>query len=317
VWVRGGWFWMGSKDGNHPDSQPIHKVYVDGFWMGKYEVTNDEWAAFVKDTGYVTVAEKKPHISQLPPHVQKEVVQGLKKQQPFSIVFKAPEGPVNLNNHLLWWTLVEGADWKHPTGPKHSIDGKGNHPVVQVCYLDCEAFLEWKNKKHSYKEGWEYRLPTEAEWEFAARGGHNLKKFTWGDDLKPGDKWLANIWQGKFPHENLAEDGFEHIAPVGSYPANDYGLHDMAGNVWEWCHDFYMANYYPNSSERNPTGPAMGFDPREPGLPKRVQRGGSFLCDVSYCERYLTYARGKGDINSAADHTGFRIVLAPAIAEEE
>lgn len=310
VWIPGGWFWMGSNDAAHPDSTPTHKVYVDGLWMGKYEVTNAEWADFVKDTGYLTVAERKPDVSQLPADAKKEVKDAMKKQQPFSIVFTKPDGPVFLANHMQWWRMVEGADWKHPLGPDSNLEGKDNHPAVQVCYLDCEAYVKWKNYKHRQK-GWLWRLPTEAEWEFAARGALHRTKFTWGDELQPDGKWLANIWQGKFPSENTQGDGYEHTAPVGSFPANGFGLHDMAGNVWEWCSDYYMTNYYANSPERNPGGPVMGFDPREPGLAKKVQRGGSFLCDASYCERYLTYARGKGEINSAQDHCGFRIVLAP------
>lgn len=315
AWVPGGWFWMGSNDPNHPNSNPIHKVYVDGFWMGKYEVTNAEWAEFVKDTGYKTVAEKKPDATQLNPFADQELIDQVKKQPPFSLVFVPPPGEVNLHDHLQWWKMVEGADWNRPYGPKSSIEGKENYPVVHICYLDIVDYLKWKNEKHSYKNGWKYRLPTEAEWEFAARGGQNQKKYLWGDELKPGDKWLANIWQGRFPHENTKEDGYEKAAPVGSYPPNGYGVYDMAGNVWEWCHDFYLEDYYRLSKEeKNPTGPAVSIDPMEPLLTKRVQRGGSFLCDVSYCERYLTYARGKGEINSAADHTGFRIVLAPELS---
>ncbi len=316
VWIPGGWFWMGSNDENHPDSNPIHKVYVDGLWMGKCEVTNAEWAAFVEATGYKTVAEKKPSVQQLPPWADAKAKADIKAQKPFSIVFVPPPMPVDLETPL-WWQLVEGACWKYPLGPGSSIKGMDDHPVVHICYVDCQAFLRWKNAAFPYKAGWHYRLPTEAEWEFAARGGRNLNRYTWGNDLKPDGKWMANIFQGQFPHYNSREDGYERTAPVGSYPPNGFGLCDMAGNVWEWCQDYYLPDYYRHSSERNPTGPAQSLNPQEIGLTTRVKRGGSFLCDACYCERYVVYARDKGDIYSAANHTGFRVVLAAEEASDQ
>jgi formylglycine-generating enzyme required for sulfatase activity len=313
VWIPGGWFWMGTDDESHSVANPIHKVYVDGFWMAKYETTNAEWAAFVEATDYKTYCELRPDPKDFPDVPAVEI----RKKGPFSLVFTPPQHRVTrLDDHRQWWDVVEGANWRHPEGPESTIKGKEKHPVVHIAWVDTITFLKWKNQQHPPKKGWEYRLPTEAEWEFAARGGKNLCKFTWGNELKPGGKWMANIWQGQFPHKNTKEDGYILTAPVGSYPANGFGLHDMAGNVWEWCFDWYNDNYYSHSPERNPTGPARGYDPLEPGLPKKVQRGGSFLCDASYCERYLVYARGKGDINSAANHIGFRYVLAPQLSSK-
>ncbi len=356
AWIPGGWFWMGSKDFNHPDSNPIHKVYVDAFWMDETEVTNAMWAEFVEATDYKTVAERKPDprlFPDLPPHI-------IKNKAPFSLVFTPPPYPVkDLSKHLQWWQAVDGADWKHPEGPKSDIKEKKAHPVVQICWIDAVLYCNWRSQKADLQTCYDlalrkgdgsfeaitlkeaaqlednqlgdltvrvpddfgkrtgFRLPTEAEWEFAARGGMNQKKFLWGDKLKPDGKCLANIWQGQFPNQNSKKDGFIKAAPVKTYPANKFGLFDMAGNVWEWCQDYYQPEYYKDSPEKNPKGPETGFDPLEPGIPKRVQRGGSFLCHESYCERYLTYARGKGEITSAANHIGFRCVRAPQMEAEK
>jgi formylglycine-generating enzyme required for sulfatase activity len=247
VWIPGGWFWMGGKD--IPDAEPVHQVYVDGFWMDKTEVTNEEFARFVKATSYVTVAEKKPDAKEFP-NVPKE------DQKPFSIIFKKP-GPkdhYDLIKHEGWWHIGYGASWKHPEGPGSTIKGREKHPVVHVSWHDAVAYCKWANK----------RLPTEAEWEFAARGGLDRKKYPWGDELKPKGKWMANIWQGKFPLENTREDGFEGTAPVGSFPPNGYGLHDMAGNAWEWCSDFYRDDAYTKEPCRNPKGPANSHAPLNP-----------------------------------------------------
>jgi sulfatase modifying factor 1 len=290
VWIPGGEFYMGDEE--IPDAEEVHLVYMDGFWMDKYEVINEQYAVFVSKTGYVTDAEKQPDPKDFP----KVPLKGLK---PFSIVFKTPApGEYDLERHLGWWDIRYGACWKHPEGPSSSTKGRENHPVVHISYNDAAAYCQWAGK----------RLPTEAEWEFAARGGLNRKKFPWGDELKPDGKWMANVWQGNFPLENSKEDGFEGTAPVGSFPANGYGLHDMAGNAWEWCADWYQFKYYEDSPERNPKGPLSGSDPMEPGVAKRVQRGGSFLCADNYCMRYIVGSRGKGEVTSAQNHAGFRCV---------
>jgi formylglycine-generating enzyme required for sulfatase activity len=309
VWVPGGWFWMGSDEEYPLDVGPTHKVYVDGFWMGKFEVTNAEWAQFVKATGYKTYCERPLDPTDFP----KKKAEWIKKKPACAPVFTPPDGPVPLDDPRQWWDLVEGANWQHPEGPETNIRGRDRHPVVHIAWIDAAVFLDWKNQQKPPAKGWTYRLPTEAEWEFAARGGKNRCKYPWGDELTPGAKWQANIWQGRFPYQNTREDGYEEAAPVGSFPPNGFGLHDMAGNVWEWCYDSYESDYYKRSPERNPSGPLVSFDPYEPGAAKKVQRGGSFLCDATYCEAYLVYVRGKGEITSSANHVGFRYVLAPKI----
>jgi formylglycine-generating enzyme required for sulfatase activity len=299
VWVPGGEFWMGCMKPEWKDARPLHLVRLDGFWMDKTTVTNEEFARFVKSTGYLTVAEQKPDWDemkkQLPPGTPKPSDEQL---VPGSVVFTPPGKPVDLNEHLSWWRWQPGACWKHPEGPGSDINGRDKHPVVHVCWTDAVAYCHWAKK----------RLPTEAEWEFAARGGLDRKLYPWGDELKPNGKWMANIWQGRFPYENLAEDGYITTAPVGSFPPNGYGLYDMAGNVWQWCADWYDPNTYQPKVEVNPQGPSISHDPREPGIPKRVQRGGSFLCSDQYCDRYITGTRGKGAVDSGQSHVGFRCV---------
>ncbi len=290
VWVPGGTFWMGNNE--YPDSVPEHLVEVDGFWMDEHEVTNAEFAKFVEATGYRTVAELPLDPKDFPT-VPPEQLGGIK---PSSVVFTPPPGPVPLDDHLQWWQMIEGADWRHPTGPDSSIEGLEDHPVVHIAWRDAKAYADWAGK----------RLPTEAEWEFAARGGLDRAEYCWGNSLRPGAQWQANIWQGRFPSQNTEDDGFHHTAPVGKFAANGYGLHDMSGNVWEWCADWYQPNYYDKSPKKNPPGPDSSFDPQEPGIPKRVQRGGSFMCADSYCRAYRPGARGKGDPSSAAGHIGFR-----------
>jgi formylglycine-generating enzyme required for sulfatase activity len=293
VWIPGGQFYMGIDDDGFPDANDVHPVYVDGFWMDKTEVANEQYAKFVEATKYVTDAEKKPTAKEFPGVPEENL-------KPFSIVFRKPaaNAKVDLRDHLSWWDQEYGASWKNPEGPNSTIKGREKHPVVHISYNDAVAYCTWAKG----------RLPTEAEWEFAARGGLDQKLFPWGDDKKPGGKSMCNIWQGKFPTENTKEDGYEGTAPVASYPANAFGLFDMSGNVWEWCHDWYQANYYRNSPRKNPQGPDSGFDLQEPGQPKRVQRGGSFLCADNYCVRYVLGTRGKGEISSAANHLGFRCV---------
>ncbi len=294
VWVPGGWFWMGSDLEPFRDAKPVHLVYVDGFWMDKHEVTNAQFEKFVKETKYVTVAERKPDPKDFPGVPAEKLVAG-------SAVFTPPARVDNLNNHLQWWKYVEGAHWRQPEGPGSNLKGRENHPAVHISYEDAVAYCKWAGK----------RLPTEAEWEFAARGGLDRKPFVWGDKLQVDGKWMANIWQGKFPIENKEEDGFKATAPVGSFPPNGYGLHDMSGNVWEWCHDWYLPDYYEKSPEKNPQGPDSSHDPLEPGIPKRVHRGGSFLCSDLYCIRYLPGGRGKGALDSGTSNLGFRSVLSP------
>jgi formylglycine-generating enzyme required for sulfatase activity len=307
VWIPGGEFSMGCADprgipygGPDPmgDARPIHRVSLGGFWMDRTEVTNSQFAAFVRATGYLTVAERKPSQEDFPDAPPENLVAG-------SVVFTPPTDPVPLDNHLRWWAYLKGADWRHPLGPESSIVGYDDLPVVHVAYEDAEAYAKWAGK----------RLPTEAEWEFAARGGLSGAVYPWGDEFRPRGRWMANTWQGGFPRENTADDGHEGLAPVAQYPANAYGLHDMSGNVWEWCSDWYRPDAYatltPGTVADNPQGPDSSFDPLEPGQAKRVQRGGSYLCTDQYCARYIVGTRGKGEISSATNHIGFRCVKTP------
>ncbi len=309
VWIPGGEFSMGSDASNDSmcsmpgltsDAQPVHRVYVDGFWMDATEVTNAEFAEFVRDTGYVTVAERKPTQEEFPTAPPENLIAG-------STVFQPTPGVVRLDDYFQWWSYIPGADWRHPGGPDTNIEGRGNYPVVQVAYEDAAAYAKWAGK----------RLPTEAEWEFAARGGAAGNLYAWGNELKPGGQYRANIYQGKFPMENgdTGEDGFKGMAPVAQYPPNAYGLHDVGGNVWEWCSDWYHVDTYrsrspPGSVTRNPQGPSTSHDPAEPTEKKRVHRGGSFLCTDLYCTRYMIGTRGKGEARTASDHVGFRCVRA-------
>jgi len=290
VWIPGGAFWMGSEKGQS-DERPVHQVNVDAFWMDKHEVTNEEFAKFIKATGYVTIAERKPNPRDFPGVPLENLVAG-------SIVFDPPPGDVPLDNHFIWWKYIPGANWRHPQGPKSTINGLEKHPVVHVSWLDAAEYCRWAGK----------RLPTEAEWEFAARGGLEKKEFMWGDELTPGGKWLANIWQGRFPNENTLADGFRLTAPVGSFPPNGFGVYDLAGNVWEWCADWYLPDYYGKSSGRNPQGPDSSFDPNEPGVMKRVQRGGSYMCTDLYCGAYRPSTRMKSSPDTGLSHSGFRCV---------
>ena len=277
------------------DASPVHRVAVDAFWLDRTEVTNAQFARFVQATGYVTVAERKPVPEECPGVPADLLVAG-------STVFTPTPRPVPLRDFRLWWRFVPGADWRHPDGPASNIDGRGDFPVVQVAWEDAAAYAKWAGK----------RLPTEAEWERAARGGLEGKPYVWGDELKPGGKFVANLYQGTFPVAggDTGEDGFKGIAPVARFPANGFGLHDMAGNVWEWCADWYDPAAYAklpaNEVTRNPKGPAGPVTPQEP---MRVQRGGSFLCTDHYCTRYLVGSRGKGEIHTASNHLGFRCAL--------
>lgn len=304
VWIPGGEFMMGNNTDPEarPDESPAHQVQVDGFWMDITEVTNAQFAEFVKATGYVTTAEIKPDWEelkkQLPPDTPKPHDSVF---VPGSLVFNPPAHPVSLGNIGQWWSWVKGASWKHPLGPGSTIAGKENFPVVQVSWDDAVAYCKWAGK----------RLPTEAEWEFAGRGGQQNMRYPWGND-KNYEKH-ANTWNGHFPDKNTLEDGYELMAPVKSYPANGYGLYDMAGNVWEWCSDWYRYDYYAQcvakSIVKNPQGPPDSYDPDEPTIPKRVNRGGSFLCNDSYCSSYRVAARMKTSQDTGLEHCGFRCVM--------
>ncbi len=303
VWIPGGEFSMGCAEtgdslcgmpGLTADAQPIHRVRVDGFWMDATEVTNEQFKAFVDATGYVTIAEQKPSPEDFPGVPDDKLVAG-------STVFTPTTERIPLDNYLQWWRYEHGADWRRPTGPGSNIDGKEKYPVIHIAFPDAEAYAKWAGK----------RLPTEAEWEFAQRGGTAGTLYHWGDQLRPSDKHLANIYQGIFPMKDTGADGFVGIAPVAQYPPNGYGLYDITGNVWEWCSDWYRPDYYEMLQAKggvavNPQGPGDSFDPAEPGVAKRVHRGGSFLCSDEYCTRYMIGTRGKGDINTASNHTGFR-----------
>jgi len=306
VWIPGGEFSMGSSDegeslcglpGVTRDAVPIHRVYVDGFWMDATEVTNEQYAKFVAATGYVTIAERKPTKEEFPTAPPENLVAG-------STVFTPTSKPVKLDNYFQWWNYVPGTDWRHPTGPDSSIAGREKFPVVQIAYDDAVAYATWAGK----------RLPTESEWEFAARGGKAGELYAWGTELKPGGKFQANIFEGKFPVAggDTGEDGFQGIAPVAQFAPNPYGLYDMGGNVWEWCSDWYRPDSYAqvaaNGVARNPQGPETPFDPAEPSEKKRVHRGGSFLCSDQYCTRYMVGTRGKGEFKTASNHVGFRCV---------
>jgi formylglycine-generating enzyme required for sulfatase activity len=293
VWIPTGTFKMGSETGP-ADGRPIHEVEVDGFWIDETEVTNAEFARFVEVTGYVTVAERKPDPKDFPGVPAEQLVPG-------AVVFSAPPGPVSLDNALQWWRWQPGASWRHPSGPGSSIEKIMDHPVVQVCWEDAAAYAKWADK----------RLPSEAEWERAARGGVEAQTYVWGNEKHPGGKWMANVFSGEFPQHNTNVDGHEYTSPVKSFPPNAFGLYDMSGNVWEWTADWYRPDYYTKSPAKNPQGPADSHDPDEPQALKKVTRGGSFLCTDEYCIGYQPGIRGKTSIDTGLQHTGFRCVKSP------
>jgi formylglycine-generating enzyme required for sulfatase activity len=307
AWIPGGEFTMGGDDAlARPDERPLHRVRVDGFWMDVTEVTNAQFAAFVKATGYRTVAERPVDWEEL----KKQVPPGTPRPpdsqlQPGALVFTPPAEPVDRSRYDRWWTWTTGACWRHPRGPGSSIDGNDDDPVVHVAFEDAEAYARWAGK----------RLPTESEWEFAARGGRDRAVNVWGNE--PIDPKRANTWQGRFPDRNTAEDGFALAAPVRSFPSNGYGLFDMAGNVWEWCTDRYRPDAYALRVESagaggvtmNPRGPSTPVDPRNPhATDSRVVRGGSFLCNDSYCASYRPAARMSQTPDTGMQHLGFRCV---------
>jgi sulfatase modifying factor 1 len=304
IWIKPGTFMMGADNNQaSPDEYPKHKVSVNEFWMDATEVTNTEFADFVKATGYITTAERKPDWNQLkkqlPPGTEKPADSLLVAA---SLVFDPPKHPVDLNDYTQWWAWKKGADWKHPHGLGSSIKGKGNYPVVHISWYDAVAYCKWAGK----------RLPTEAEWEWAARGGLENKVYPWGNEPVDEGKPKANTWQGHFPDNNTLRDKFYGLAPVASFPANGYGLYDMAGNVWEWCADYYNNGYYKTIANaagvKDPKGPATSYDPEDPYAKKRVIRGGSFLCNDSYCSGYRVARRMKTTEDSGMEHLGFRCV---------
>ena len=307
VWISGGEFSMGSTveseslcglPGVTRDALPVHRVYVDGFWMDATELTNEEFEKFVTATGYITIAERTPTKEEFPTAPAENLVAG-------STVFTPTKNKVALDNYYQWWRYQPGANWRHPEGPQSTIKGKEKYPVVQIAYDDAVAYAKWAGK----------RLPTEAEWEFAARGGLTGKLYPWGDDFRPRNRAMANTYQGKFPVKDTGVDGFANLAQVASFVPNGYGLYDVAGNAWEWTSDWYRPDYYAELGKggvaRNPKGPESPNDPSEPGSSKRVQRGGSFLCTDEYCSRYMVGTRGKGEVSTASNHLGARFVMVP------
>lgn len=312
VHLPGGTFVMG-RDGAFetpfgekffPEESPAHEVKVDSFWIDETEVTNAQFAEFVKATQYVTFAEKEVTAADFPPQFRDQLPPGTFTNG--SIVFREDadiEGNPNLPGRSIeWWRLDPDANWQHPTGKGSSIEGKDDHPVVCVTYQDAAAYANWAKK----------RLPSEAEWEFAARGGLEEKTYTWGDEFQPGGKWMANTWQGEFPNKNTKEDGYSATSPARTFPANGYGLYDMAGNVWEICSDLYDPTYFADCDPNNPKGPSVWFNRdtgrKGDGQVHRVTKGGSFLCHVSYCMRYRPGSRQSQDTESPTNHTGFRCV---------
>lgn len=303
AFIPAGSYVMGGKSEQAgQDEFPRHDVQVSAFFMDVTEVTNRQFAAFVEATDYKTVAERpvdwEELKQQLPPNTPKPADSLL---QPGSLVFHATEGPVNLNDYAQWWRWTRHADWRHPEGPESNIKDRMDHPVVHIAWDDARAYAAWAHK----------RLPTEAEWEWAAMGGLPDAKYPWGNDDAEKSYDRANFWQGFFPYENQEKDGYYGTAPAKSFPANGYGLYDMAGNVWEWCVDKYRFDSYSENAQEvcvNPTGPETSYDPMEPYVPKYVIRGGSFLCNDSYCSGYRVSRRMRSSKDSGFNHTGFRCV---------
>ena len=299
VWISGGTFRMGS-DRHYPEEAPAHQVTVDGFWIDRTPVTNRQFTQFVIATGHKTFAEIPPDPKYYPgalPHML----------YPGSLVFERPHSTYDLRDWSQWWTFMKDANWRHPYGPKSNINVLNDHPVVHVSYADAFLYARWAGKD----------LPTEAEWEFAARGGLDGAEFAWGDEFTPDGVHMANTWQGEFPLHNLHEDGYERTSPVTAFPPNSYGLHDMIGNVWEWTADWYAPKHEADATKaccipRNPRGGREegSYDPREPNIriPRKVIKGGSHLCAPNYCRRYRPAARHAEAIDTSTSHLGFRCV---------
>ena len=297
--IPGGRFRMGSSD-HYGEEAPVHEVEVDGFWLSRTAVTNQQFSSFVDATGYTSVAQRPLSPDDFPGAPAENLVPG-------SLVFNMTSGPVDLTRINLWWFWTPGADWKHPDGPSSSIEERMDHPVVHVAFEDAQEYAMWAGQD----------LPTEAEWEFAARGGLESAPFVWGDEATPDGKYLANFWQGEFPWENSGDDGYAGMAPVGSFPPNGYGLYDMAGNAWEWTTDWYVDHHEaepdkPCCVPTNPRGPALeaSYDGAAPQfrIPRRVVKGGSFLCADNYCQRYRPAARRPQMVDTGMSHIGFRTV---------
>jgi formylglycine-generating enzyme required for sulfatase activity len=300
LWVPGGTFRMGSTK-HYPEERPVHRVTVDGFWMDCHPVTNDEFGRFVEATGHVTFAELPPNPDDYPGALPELL-------HPGSLVFVQPAQRVSLDAIGNWWTYMLGADWRHPQGSDSSLDSRERHPVLQVTYSDAEAYAAWAGKA----------LPTEAEWEFAARGGLDGASYAWGEQFMPGGRPMANTWQGEFPWQNLAIDGFVGTSPVDAFPPNGYGLYDMIGNVWEWTSDWYQTRHPAEQTKaccvpQNPRGGnrADSYDPTQPNIriPRKVLKGGSHLCAPNYCRRYRPAARFPEPIDTSTSHVGFRCIV--------
>ena len=299
VWIPGGTFRMGS-DKHYPEERPAHRVIVDGFWMDRYPVTNARFARFIEATGHTTFAEIAPDPKDYPGADPERLFAG-------SLVFVQPDQPVDLSNVTNWWQFVRGADWRHPSGPGSSVEELAEHPVLHVSFSDAEAFALWEQKA----------LPSEAEWEFAARGGLDGAAFAWGNEFLPDDRHLANTWQGEFPWQHRSKDGYERTSPVGVFPPNGYGLYDMIGNTWEWTTDWYQAKHPAEAIKAcciptNPLGPREqdSYDPQQPSIaiPRKVLKGGSHLCAPNYCRRYRPAARYPQPVDTSTSHVGFRCV---------
>jgi formylglycine-generating enzyme required for sulfatase activity len=304
IWIPGGTYRMGS-DKHYPEERPAHRVSVDPFWIDREPVTNERFARFVAATGYRTVAETVPDAADYPEAVPEMLFAG-------SLVFVQPSGPVDLTDVRNWWSYLRGADWRHPYGPESSLDGLERHPVVHVTFADAEAFAKWEEKD----------LPTEAEWELAARGGLEAAPFAWGKDFRPGDRHMANTWQGEFPWGHTSTDGYERTSPVDAFPPNGYGVRDMIGNAWEWTSDWYQPRHPAEVIKaccvpRNPRGPRQdeSYDRGDAAghIPRKVLKGGSHLCAPNYCRRYRPAARFPQPIDTSTSHIGFRCVVRPAV----
>jgi formylglycine-generating enzyme required for sulfatase activity len=301
-WIPGGEFLMGS-DEFYPEERPVHRVAIDGFWMDEHPVTVAEFRAFVVATGHVTGAEVAPDPLEYPDADPDLLVPG-------SLVFQPTDGPVDLRDYRAWWRWTPGAQWRHPQGPGSDLDGLDRHPVTHVAFEDAAAYARWADKE----------LASEAEWEFAARGGLEGKRFAWGDEFAPAGTMMANTWQGEFPWQNLARDGYERTSPVGSFPPNGYGLYDMAGNVWEWTADFFNPRHpgavaHACCMPRNPRvlSPSADLAVGDAGerIPRRVTKGGSHLCAPNYCLRYRPAARQGEAVDTSTSHIGFRCIARP------
>ncbi len=295
VWIPGGKFMMGSNR-HYPEEAPVHQATVAGFWMDQYLITNADFTRFVEATGHVTVAEHAPDAALYPGALPHMLVAG-------SVVFRQPRGNVDLRIPS-WWHYVPGADWRHPEGPQSSLKSREDHPVVHVAYEDIEAYARWAGKE----------LATEAEWEFASRGGLDGAVYSWGNEFSPDGRIMANTWQGEFPAVNLQLHGFERTSPVGYFPPNQYGLYDMAGNVWEWTAEWYQNHRKPASACCGPAksdARTLSLDPQTPNIriPRKVLKGGSFLCAANYCFRYRPAARIPQQVDTGTCHQGFRCIV--------